>query len=430
MTRAVRALAIGMAIVAAGCVGSPSRSAPIGAARSITFAALWPEQTLGAALRVQSEVRADASSLGWRLDPSATAQRFAAQVLGWGGSQVVSEETWALASGTPIARVWLCELAGCPPSGAAFDEEVVLKRLTGPNEDAVWSVTDVTSGRILLDDGPRIRIRDPRVLQGRRLGASTKDLPDGARVLAGSAAYGPCGTGIEVSDATVRFSTIRFEVGRTLGTGCSKGNRPSGSTPGFVFAMPRERGMNTDPATLFIESRPAASRPIPDLTAIAVRFLPRAAVPGPIPRWRSRDPATLPMCSPAELHLGPISAGQALSAYAVGISVEISRLRVAACHARMDLAVRLRDRTGARIPVAGRHRIVVDGYLPGETPGRRSLVAGWMLSDWCGRTVDGPVEVDISGAGLRLTARSDQLAMWCPPERGPSSGPKLQPLRG
>ena len=102
---------------------------------ALRFAALWPEQTLSAAMRAQRSIDEGAATLAWRIDDRATAQRFANQVLGWNGSRVVRDQRWRLDSGIEIARVWLCDAKGCPPSGAAFDQEVILKRLAraGPS---------------------------------------------------------------------------------------------------------------------------------------------------------------------------------------------------------------------------------------------------------------------------------------------------------
>jgi hypothetical protein len=429
MGRAPRALAIAVSVLAvslASCTSQPNpRTLAIPAS---SFVALWPETTLDAALRAQGV--ADAGDLGWRLDPGATARRFASRVLGWDGSLIVNRQTWSLDSGIQIARVWLCETGGCPPSGAAFDQEVILKRLARSGSSGVWSVTDVTSGRILLDDGPRIRIRDPHLLAGRRLGASTRELADGTKLVAGSAAFGPCGIAVDQATATVRFSTIRFQVGTALDAPCSKVTRPPGPTPGYVFVISRDRGTAADPSTLFTRPRPDGSPPIPDLTAIAVRFLPRSRIPRPPARWWSRDPATLPTCGDEQLRLGPISAGGALAPDAVGIGVQLSRRNVTACHVRTTLRLDLSDRTGEPISVPGRHRISVDGFLPGYRTGSRVLNAGWMLSDWCGHRVDGPVIIRITGAGKSVVARSAELAMWCPPQMGVSTGPSLRPMPG
>src|ERR1700675_1149849 len=110
------------------CTGSPARSAPTpSVVTALRFAALWPEQTLSAAMQAQTSVDEGAGALDWRIDARATAQRFAGQVLGWDGSRVVRDQSWSLDSGIQIARIWLCDANGCPPNGAAFDQEVILK---------------------------------------------------------------------------------------------------------------------------------------------------------------------------------------------------------------------------------------------------------------------------------------------------------------
>jgi hypothetical protein len=126
---ATRRALIGLAMTVAllpVCTASPDLAAPSpSVVTALRFAALWPEQTLSAALQTQASVDEGTAALEWRIDARATAQRFAGQVLGWDGSRVVHEQSWWLDSGIEIARVWLCDANGCPPSGAAFDQEVI-----------------------------------------------------------------------------------------------------------------------------------------------------------------------------------------------------------------------------------------------------------------------------------------------------------------
>lgn len=387
------------------------------------FAALWPEQRLADAAASQAAVDTGAEALDWRLDPRATAQRFADQVLGWDGSTVVREERWSLSSGIEIARVWLCDPNGCPPSGAAYDQEVVLKRLAGAGPGGIWSVTDVTSGRLLVDEMPRIRIRKPELKTGRTLSAVTRDLPDGTKVVAGSTTLGDCGPTVHASTPTVRFSRFRFQVSTSLESACGKVTRPPGPEPGYVFVLPRERGMRVEPETLFTEPRPPGRGPILDLTAIAVRFTPRARIPRPPAPWLSRDPESLPPCRAEELR-PTLTAGRAVSGFGVGIVLEVRRHGIPACHATLDLRLQLMDGSGEPIHVPGAHEIHLDGYLPGYEPGPPVVRVTWGLYDWCGRSVPGPVELRVTGAGDPITLRSNELAMWCPPGR--TGAPELE----
>jgi hypothetical protein len=421
-------LVVAIALAAAcscACDGRPAQPPPIPTGvTAVRFAALWPEQDLPAAAAAQQIILQGGRGMAWRTDPTRTAQRFASSVLGWPGSTVVKTETWVLdRHDLHIARVWLCEPDGCPPHGAAFDQQVILKQLVDAGPIGVWSVTDTTSGRILLDESPMLRIKDPKVRAGRRMRASTTEpadggLPDGARVVAGSAYRGACGTIVETSTPTFRFRRIRFQVAAAPDTTCGRG-RIDGVAHGFVFVVPRTRSEGVTPASLFTAPRPSGAGALHDLTAIAVRFLPRTRtrMPGPPPAWLSRDPTTLGMCRPDDVRIGDVVAGPAVPDLGVGIFVDLDLRRHEACHAVLDATLRLWDATGARIRLPGASTLHVDGYLPGYLPDRTSIPLGWGLFDWCGRSVDGPVRVTITADGLVARGTSDALARFCP-ERG------------
>jgi len=381
------------------------------------FAALWPEQTLTDATVVQRAVDAGDPEVAWRTDPASTAERFARVVLGWSSWRIERASTWELPSGIPISRVWLCDADGCPALGAAFDEEVTLKRLTAAGEGGVWSVTDVTSGRLLLEQSAEIRIRDPHVREGQRLDALSTEggVPDGTRVVAGSTTLGPCGPIAEATTSTVQLSRVRFQVAAHVGRECGRTARPA-ATPGYVFVYPHLRGIAADPATLFTEPRPDGSPPILDLTAIAVRFTPRDEVPGPPPSWRSRDPATLPTCRPHQL-VGAIGAGRAVPGFGVGVFVAVRKGSGPACHAILDVRLALFDETGERVAVPGPHLQRLEGYLPGYVPGTRALYAGWGLFEWCGRDrVE--IAVTVRARGLTLRQADSTLSRWCTSRTG------------
>lgn len=415
--RALIALAMTAALLPA-CTASPDRPAPSHpVVTALRFAALWPEQTLSAALQTQASVDEGTAALEWRIDARATAQRFAGQVLGWDGSRVVRDQSWSLDSGIQIARIWLCDANGCPPNGAAFDQEVILKRLARAGPSGIWSVTDVTSGRILLEEGPRLRVTDPVVKAGARLNAFTNDFPDGTRVIAGSAAFAACGPMLQLSTPTFRFSYVRFQVAPNL-EACAKVTRPPQPEPGYVFIVPRERGVNAAPVSLFTAPRSENARPITDLTAIAVRFTPRSDIPRPPAPWLSRDPRTLPTCRPDQLRFGPIAAGQPLAGLEVGISMPITKRGVEACHVHEVMHLAFADARGRPIDVGGRHLVLAEGFLPGYLPARHAVMAAWALADWCGRTLDGPIEVSMTGADTTLTTSSQTLAASCPSRVG------------
>jgi hypothetical protein len=415
--RALIAVAMIVALLPA-CTASPGSSAPSPAVvTALRFAALWPEQTLSAAMQTQASVDEGAAALEWRIDARATAQRFADQVLGWDGSRVVHEQSWWLDSGIEIARVWLCDANGCPPSGAAFDLEVILKRLARAGPSGSGSVTDVTSGRILLEQGPRLRVTDPVLKAGARLNAFTTDFPDGTRVVAGSAAFAECGPMLQLSTPTFRFSYVRFQVAPSL-EACAKVTRPPQPEPGYVFVVPRERGVNAAPVSLFTAPRSASARPITDLTAIAVRFTPRPDIPRPPAPWLSRDPRTLPTCRPDQLRFGPIAAGQPLGGLELGISMPITKRGVEACHVHEVMHLAFADARGRPIDVGGRHLVLAEGFLPGYLPARHAVMAAWALTGWCGRTLDGPIELRMTGAHASQSISSQTLATSCPSRAG------------
>lgn len=427
-SRSVLALARTAACLAlaAACTGDavPSRPHMIPTGVTATrFSALWPEQDLPAAAAVQEALLDGEADLSWRTDPATTAQRFAGSVLGWPASTVVKTEMWVLdRHDLPIARVWLCEPSGCPPDGAAFDQQVILKQLVDAGPSGVWSVTDVTSGRILLDESPMLRIKDPKVRAGRRMRASTNQpadggLPDGSRVVAGSAYRGACGTIVETSTPTFRFGSVRFQVASRPDTTCGP-DRIDGVAHGYVFLLPRNRSEAVDPASLFSVPRPARSGMLHDLTAIAVRILPRQHVPPPPPSWLSRDPATLATCRADDLRLRNVLAGPMVPGLGVGIFVDLGLQGHEACHVVLDATLRLRDATGAPIELPGASTLHVDGYLPGYLPDRTSIPLGWGLFDWCGRSVVGPVRVRIAAGGRFARETSDALARFCPPGGG------------
>ena len=414
-------------LLAGSCVAAPGGSelpatSVVPASR---FAALWPEQTLAAAMRTQSALDGGDARLAWRTDPVDVASRFAAQVLGWERPRIAQRQVWRLGSGIEIARVWLCDTDGCPAAGAAFDQEVVMKRLAGSGDTGVWSVTDVTSGRLFLDEGPAIRIRDPFLRAGRRLHAVTFDgaLPDGTKVVAGSTTTGPCGPVAETATPTIRFSRVRFQVATALDRTCAKVTRPA-PTPGYVFVYPLLRGVAFTPATLFTERRPEGSRPLMDLTAMAVRFTPRAALPKPPGPWLSRDPSTLPTCSPDALRV-VVGAGNPLPGFGVGVFAEVRKARGSACHAELDLRLVLFDGEGERVRIDGDHVQHLDGFLPGYEPGQRAIHAGWGLYGWCGRAEDGPLIARVDSGSLIGGTASWQLARWCQDREG---APRLEVL--
>jgi hypothetical protein len=208
---------------------------------------------------------------------------------------------------------------------------------------------------------------------------------------------------------TVQLSRVRFQVAAHLALGCGRTARPE-ATPGYVFVYPQRRGMAADPARLFTLARPAGSAPILDLTAMAVRFIPRDEVPGPLSSWRSRDPSRLPACGPEQLEAA-IGAGRAVPDLGVGIFVAVRKTSGPACRVDLDLRLSLREPTGGRIGVPGEHVQPLVGYLPGYVPGARTLLVGWGLFEWCG--YGDSITAIVRAPGLEVDQASWSLAQWC-----------------
>lgn len=413
-----RALVVAFTLLAAACTPfgnrTPSPQAPV--VTEDQFAALWPEQILAEAQR------ADVDPATWRLDPTSTAQMFASDVLGWTGSRIVNVDTWTLSSGVDIARVWLCRRSGCSNEGASFDEEVMLKRLVSPR--GVWSVTDVSSGRILIDEGPFLRIGDPEMKAGRRLTAFTPGgISDGTEVVAGSAYSGACGPVVDAGLARFWFQSIRFQVAASDDVSCGT-TAPRMTESGYIFVMRRgnlrRQGVaGQAPRSLFTVPRQEGAPPLLDLTAMAVRFEPRPVMPSPPPAWLSRDPSSLPACADGQIRLGQVSAGESAPNFGVGIALQIAKRHVPACHASLDVRLTIADGRGRVLGIPGKHRLHVDGYLPGYHTGPRVLIAAWALAGWCGRAVPGPILLRFEVAGQELIAPSLQLSHWCPSTKDP-----------
>ncbi|HXF73080.1 MAG TPA: hypothetical protein VNO79_10780 [Actinomycetota bacterium] len=426
-------LALAALLVAVGCTGRASRPVPRTAAHALL--ALWPEQSPEAAARVQRLADGGDRSVRWRLDPGAVALRFARAVLGWPHPIVAREQTWRALNGVELARVWLCLPAGCPTGGPAFDEEVVLKRVVRPGPGGIWSVSEVNSARLQFAPLLFLRVRDVEVPAGYRVRLFSPDprdggLPEGTTIVAGSVAWTGCGTLTETSPTRLWLQEARFQVATE---GCGPGGGIDAPVPGYVFAL-RAVGA-ADPAAIAASlfdpraPRTPAARLL-DLTATAVRFLPR---PGPIPRppppWLQDDPRTYPICRGRDLAAGepsfepgmPVGLGGGLA-----IAVELHRRGGGPCRVRARLSLTLEGPGGRPLPIRGNGLAVrVRGVLPLE-----EAVAAWWLRSWCRR---GPLgdRVSFRISGLRRDLVVSQPFLRVPCTASEPEGPaSLEPFPG
>ncbi len=419
-------LVLAALLSALACTAPRGAPAPPAAPAPRALLALWPEQSATAAARVQRLADRGDGSVRWRLEPRAVALRFAHAVLGWPHPLVAREQSWRALNGVELARVWLCLPTGCPTSGPAFHEEVVLKRVVRPGPGGVWSVAEVNSPRLQFAPLLFLRVRDVEVPAGYRVrllspSPRTGGLPEGTTVAAGSVAWTACGTVTETSRTTLWLRQARFQVATR---GCGPDGGIGAPVPGYVFAL-RAAGA-ADPGALaasLFDPRTPREPPVRllDLTAAAVRFLPR---PGPIPRppppWLQDDPRTYPVCRAGDLVAAapsfepgmPVGLGGGL-----GIAVEVHRRGGGPCRVRARLALTLEGPDGRPLPIRGNGlEVPVRGILP-----LQEARAGWWLRSWCRRgPVGDRVVFRISGLRRDLVVARPFLRVPC---AGPPAGP-------
>jgi hypothetical protein len=356
-------------------------------------------------------------------------------VLGWPHPLVAREQSWRALNGVELTRVWLCLPTGCPATGPAFHEEVVLKRVVRPGPGGIWSVAEVNSARLQFAPLLFLRVRDVEVPAGYRVrllspAPRTGGLPEGTTVVAGSVAWTTCGAVTETSETRLWLRQARFQVATR---GCDPDGGIGAPAPGYVFAL-RAAGA-ADPGALaasLFDPRTPREPPVTllDLTAAAVRFLPR---PGPIPRpppaWLQEDPGTYPVCRGRDLAAAEPSFEPGVLAGlggGLGIAVEVHRRGGGPCRVRAQLALTLEGPDGRPLPIRGNGLAVrVRGILP-----LREATAGWWLRSWCRRGPLGDrVAFRISGLRRDLVVARPFLRVPCtdPPAAGP---PSLEALPG
>src|SRR6266581_1079520 len=110
-----------------------------------SFLGLWPEDQLANAQQIQQQADQGDPAVQWRLDPEATASRFAAEGLGWTDGFVSSTAT--AGPGTLVVDVATtpppCPAPGCPPWLLSRHVEIDLGQLITTGPTGIWSVTRV-----------------------------------------------------------------------------------------------------------------------------------------------------------------------------------------------------------------------------------------------------------------------------------------------
>ena len=203
--------------------------------------------------------------------------------------------------------------------------------------------------------------------------------------------------------------------------GCGPGGGVAAPAPGYVFALRASGG--GDPgalaASLFDPRAPRGPAVrILDLTATAVRFVPRPGpVPPPPPAWLQDDPRTYPRCRGRDLAASeptfepgiPAGLGPGL-----GIVVEVHRRGGGPCRVRARLSLTLEGPDGRPLRIRGNGLAVpVRGIVP-----LREATAGWWLRSWCRR---GPLGDRVA---FRISGLRRDLVVARPFLRVPCTGPK------
>lgn len=298
---------IGVAIggvVAAGALRSPSsvgparpeEASPSVSDDSGSLFALWPEHTLEAG--AQAQARADAGQDAWRLDPSATAERFAEEILGW--KDVIVRTC-------PFEQERNCEPAESQP-GSSFR---YLSRTQGTSdlilrleqlrrgEGGIWSVSwvgdageDLPAGferPLGIEEDPAADIAPGGEIPAGGTVLLRSSRPGAEDVIAGYIYWGPCQT--EGFSSTVRKRSVFLEfrvAERDVEDACIEeegaddGSSLARPVDGIVFAASIRSG-SVDAARLGVwlfdpsqrtSDAAAALAQIVDIAAMPVRFVP------------------------------------------------------------------------------------------------------------------------------------------------------------
>jgi predicted RecA/RadA family phage recombinase len=271
------------------------------------FPGLWPEDLLADAQHAQQQADGGDPSVQWRLDPEATAKRFAAEVLGWTDA-VVSVADAGSPTGVIVDLSTLpppCPASGCPPWLLSRHVGIDLDQLVTTGPAGIWSVTAVHGGEFVAS-------YRSSGSNGSELVTGHLELPlrSGQDVASGQEVYVPlvslvgtdssgntyeeqvlAGYAYECGDGTTTlFSTvaptqdgIAFPVGgSSLSADCAEvGGEPSPGAPGeldrpldgYVFVVV-VHGSNPDEPWV-----PFGGPPPADVTLVAMAVVPVHFVP-------------------------------------------------------------------------------------------------------------------------------------------------------
>jgi hypothetical protein len=139
-------------VLIAGAIGTGGRTTPIddttppAEVAPTPLPAIWPE-TDARSLAI-AQAMADGGVLGWRLDPTATAEMYAAQELGWKPADVVvTGSSSDPESGATAVTIIRSDDAGGPST--APETELSLRQLGDTGAPGVWSVVGADTAVIL-----------------------------------------------------------------------------------------------------------------------------------------------------------------------------------------------------------------------------------------------------------------------------------------
>jgi hypothetical protein len=282
------------AIAIAGSVGaftafrdsSGNRTTQLGGSSTDHFYALWPEQTLADAQRVQDQVDSGDPSIQWRTDAEGVAGRFATVAMGWH----IESATWPDPSGLdgagPLEVVVSTPPPPCPspPPGTTMScgpqvATLTLERLVRQDSTGIWSVTEVRSEFPSSDNALTLPFSAGETVTSGHGVVIPYSVPEGLEVQAGYTYLGDCGASTTFNGVLQENDQISFIVADasfeescdTSGTSSLGGSvsRLNVALDGYVFVELVREG--AEPADPFVGD--TAASPIA-LAAVPVHFVP------------------------------------------------------------------------------------------------------------------------------------------------------------
>jgi len=272
-----------------------------------SFLGLWPEDQLANAQQIQQQADQGDPAVQWRLDPEATASRFAAEGLGWTDGFVSSTAT--AGPGTLVVDVATtpppCPAPGCPPWLLSRHVEIDLGQLITTGPTGIWSVTRVEGTQFIASYQPSGSNESDEVVGHLDVPLQPgQDVASGLEVdvplvpLVGTDSTGQtyeeealagyayeCGDGTTTLFSTVepRQDGIAFSAGRaSLSADCTTtGGEPSPGAPGeldrpldgYVFVVV-VHGSNPEEPWVPFGGPPPSDVTLVSLAVVPVHFVP------------------------------------------------------------------------------------------------------------------------------------------------------------